>query len=307
MYMLPDKQPYDLQTMQNEKYWRILLEDTRPHDQSNVSVSLQAKTGYYADEYIVPATTGGPIFTILSDESMFRDHAAISIVLMPYENPGEDSVVTREGALEDLCRVFKIDNIHFADIFGQDLLGKQRREFLDKYLNVVNGKTMGALSFSASKTSLQKRVPEIQNDLDYYFVLFWNAIEQMVSFHDARSIYHIWFEQENNLSAHLVESHVSRLYNGLRHCKVLQDKQISICKHPFFFSKKALLYSSLADLVAYANNRLQAKLDQGIPTDKIKNSNRELIETVRAVFGRDNYLSMHQSGRGVAQLINGEL
>ena len=44
------------------------------------------------------------------------------------------------------------------------------------------------------------------------------------------------------------------------------------------------MYSSLSDLIAYATNKIQHKIDVGVPEKKILNEYAELIKLVRKVF-----------------------
>jgi hypothetical protein len=212
-----------------------------------------------------------------------------------------------EGALELLCKEYGINQIHFTNIIGRNSLGKRRRDFLQKYTEIVCTKKAWSISFSMDRSAFVDlfSLPQI-SDKELYFNLFWNAMEKVADMLPMHSIFHIQFELDNNLSVTLGKEYVGRLYNGLNQCQPLKDKQDSVCKYPSFFSKKALFYSSLADLAAYSNTVLQQKLDSGIPITKIKKNHGELIETLRQVFRQST--SLHQLGKdGTASLVLGEL
>jgi len=295
---------HELRDHPGNKYYRVYIGKGGSHDLSDLSVRLQSMTGYYADDYIPPATTIKNIYNIISDESTFKGHSGVSCVLLPYSE--NTKVEVYENALGSLCQEFGISRIHFADIFGQNTLGTRRRDFLKKFIEIVNGKEKWTISFSANRTNFLAglSVPDV-SDRELYFLFFWNAVERIVEMLPSKSVFHIYFEQDNYLSIDLVKEYIGKLYNGILQCQSLKDKQSSICKHPLFFSKKALLYSSLSDLAAYSNTFLQQKLDLGIPIAKIKRNHGELIETTRLVFS--SFTSLHQSDKGAANLVLGEL
>lgn len=297
-----------LRDFPGNKYYRLHIESTS-HDLSITSKLLHSITGYYADEYIVPATTIQNIFNVISDESAFKGHNGVSAVVLPIvdknQNAAKDSD-NLETELEQLCKDYAIDKIHFTDILGHNSLGERRRDFLKSYVAIVSKKELWAVSFSINQSefSHQLALPNI-SERELYFILFWNIMENIAEMLPNRSIFHVYFEQDNNLSTNLVNEYIHKIYDGLKQCKTLEEKQDSICKHPLFFSKKALFYSSLADLAAYSNNVIQQKLDSGIPIAKIKKNHGELIEITRKVF--KHYTSFHQSKIGAASLILGDL
>jgi hypothetical protein len=285
----------------NYKYYRVHIDTGETPDLSSESVKLHAITGCYANEYILPATSIGPIFTMMSDESTFKTHACVSVVMMPYEDPG-NAGKDYEALLEALCSEYKLNNIHFRDIFSSRILGKRRNDFLARYVEIVSSRQMSAVSFSIHKSDFLKELPFGKvSDNELYFILFWNILEYIVERLPPHSIFHLHFEQENNLSINLGREYIRKLYDGLKQCPSLAERYCSICKHPMFFSKQALFYSSVADLAAYSNNVLQQKLEIGVPPEKIRNNHGELIELARHVFA--GYASIHRSSRGAADLV----
>jgi len=295
---------HKLRNHPGNKYFRLLRNKSASQDLSEMSVQLKSMTGYYADDYIPPVTEIRNIFNIISDESAFKGHSGVSCMLLPYTKNHKIDVY--EDALESLCHEFGITKIHFADIFGQGILGTRRKNFLNKFIEIVKDKEKWAISFSANRKNFLSglSLPDA-SDRDLYFLLFWNTVERIVEMLPSKCVFHIYFEQDNYLSSNLMKEYIAKLNDGILQCQSLKDKQSSICKHPLFFSKKAFLYSSLSDLAAYSNTFLQQKLDHGIPVHKIKKKHGELIETTRLVF-RD-FASLHHSDKGAANLILGDL
>lgn len=294
-----------LREFPGNKYYRVYIDAGNSHDLSDTSTKLYSITGYYADEYILPVTTLDRIYKIISDESAFKGHIGVCAVLMPYDD-ADHRAEKYETALESLCHEYGVARIHFSEIFGQTLLGKRRSEFIQKYVGIVGDLGMWAVSFSTSKAEFLNQLPYPDvSDRELYFILYWNVVEHIVESLPTHSIFHLYFEQDNNLSINLATEYIGKLHDGLRQCQSLRDRQSSICKHPLFFSKKALLFSSLSDLAAYSNNILQKKLDQGIPPAKIRKNHGELIETARLVF--KNYTSLYQAKLGADQLVLGKI
>jgi hypothetical protein len=294
-----------LKEFPGNKYYRVYIDTKESHDISEASVKLHAVTGCYADEYIPKVNSFGNVFTVISDESAFKGHSCVSLIVMAYEDANQ-SIKQCEPLLESLCADYKINNIHFTDIIGQNSLGKMRSEFLHKYASIVGSGNMWAVSFSVNKSDFLSKLPfENVNDSELYFILFWNVMEFIVEKLPDGSIFHLYFEQENNLSIKLATDYIGKLQDGINHCQSLREKSASICRHPFFFSKKALLFSSLSDLAAYSNNVLQQKLDMGVPIGKILKNHNSLIEVVQGVF--NNYNSLHQSKHGAADIIMNKL
>jgi len=82
--------------------------------------------------------------------------------------------------------------------------------------------------------------------------------------------------------------------------KSLPDKYISICKHPHFFTKKALFYSSLADFLAYGSNKLQNKIDLEINEKVIMKKYGVILRMFKIIF--TNYSGL--SSKKMIELIN---
>ncbi len=294
------------QTLKNfsgDKYYRVYIDNETPHDLSETSVKLHEITGCYADEYITPVTSLSNIFTIISDEFAFKGHYCVGLVIMPYDN-ADQKARECEPLLESLCNEYKLNNIHFTNIIGSSSLGRRRDRFLQSYIDIVSNERMWAASFSVDKSEFLSDLPfQNVNDSDLYFILFWNVMEVVAEELPLESIFHLYFEQENNLSVNLATNYISKLRDGINQCESLRQRHCSIVRHPMFFSKKALLFSSLSDLAAYSDNILQQKLDTGIPKSKILKNHNSLVETTRKVF--KSYTSLHQAkqSQGAGNLI----
>lgn len=285
------------------KYYRVVNKDDKTKDLSPLSVKLHSITGLYSNDYIKPVIKeGGNLISIISDESIFKNHYSVSLIMMPFlENK---FLQATEKRLADLVKEYSIKNIHFTDIFGStNILRDKRTVFLERYVEIVKTIPMSCLSVSKSKEKLlQEMGIHSASDEELFFSLFWNSFERIVAVLDSNNIFHIYVEQEYELSPKKYEDIARRLfdklYSGINQLyEKYPEKYISICKHPQFFSKQALLYSSLADLIAYVANKIQHKIDVGIPENKLIKQYAELLQLVQNVF--QNY-----SGLPSRELIN---
>jgi hypothetical protein len=283
------------------KYYRLFIDAGEPQDLSVVSSQFHAVTGCYANEYVPPVESLGDIFTVISDESAFKGHSCISVVLMTYEEASR-KIKECESRLEALCNEYKIKDIHFTDIIGRKSLGRAVNEFLHKYVAILGEGEIWASTFSVNKSDFLSGLQfENVSDRELYFILFWNVMEFIVEQVPPGSIFHLNFEQENNLTVNLATEYIGKLHDGINQCQSLKERRASICRHPYFFSKRALLFSSLSDLAAYSNNVLQQKLDAGIPAHKLLKNHDLLIDVTRRVF--KHFSGLHQSKHGAADLI----
>lgn len=289
------------------KYYKLQNNDDLINDTSELSLCLHSVTGFYANDYIKSVRKhGGNLFTIISDESEFKNNFCVSLVILPFLD--KNYLVNLENSLEKLIREYNIINIHFTDIFGKkNILGKRKSEFLDKYVDIVSKIPMSCLSISKNKEAilldLQERNASYE---DIYFALFWLNFERVMTAFPDDDIYHISVEQEYDMNnpqkyEDNARSTFNKLYLGIDQLyNKYPDRHISICKHPSFFSKKALLYSSLADMVAYTSNKIQQKIDSDIPINKIERQYKPLLIAMKKVFR--NYSSL--SSKMLIELID---
>jgi len=289
------------------KYYRLTKIDD-PKDLSLLSLELYKITGFYANDYIKPVIKeGGQLYTILSDESEFKKHFCVSLLIIPFMEL--KSIPSLENELVKLVHEYNIEFIHFTDFFGQNkVLGDKRNEFIDKYVGIVSKiPNMACLSLSKNKDKILLDLgrTDITNE-ELYFQLFWNNFERIIPAFSNEDIFHIWIEQEydlDNTKKHKdnAEKLIKNLYSGIHTMELkFPDRYISICKYPLFFSKKALLYSSLSDLVAYTSNKIQNKIDTGVPKKKIQNEYNILLSIIRRVF--KNYTGLES--KELIELIN---
>lgn len=272
------------------KYYRLVNQDDKTKDLSPLSTKLHSITGWYSNDYIKPVIKeGGDLLSIISDESKFKDHYSVSLIIMPFlENK---FLQTTEQKLMELIKLYSIEAIHFSEIFGsKKILKDKRNAFLEKYVEIVKTIPMSCLSISKNKDNLLREMGITSaSDEGLFFSLFWNSFERVISALSDYNVFHIHFEQEYDLNPKKYRDIglrlFEKLYSGLDQLyDRYPDKYISICKHPHFFSKQALLYSSLSDLIAYAGNKLQYKIDSGIPENKIMGEYLNLLKLIRNVF-----------------------
>jgi hypothetical protein len=144
---------------------------------------------------------------------------------------------------------------------------------------------MFCTSFSTSKSKVLKEVGDIfQKTSDLYIAIRWSNLERITPILLPYSIIHIFTEQENNLTENYGEELRLRLHQWIQGSEVIKNAGHSVCLNPFVFTKRALLFSSLADLVAYGSNKVQTKIEKGIPENKILTQYGDILSLVKAVF-----------------------
>ena len=246
-------------------------------------------------EYYYPTLTDKhrDIVSIISDESEFGDHLCVSHILLWYLST--DKLMAYETRLDNLIAKYGIPSIHFTDLFGRKkiLAPIRRREFLIDYATIVSEIPLFCTSFSIPKSDVLNKVGDIfQRTDDLYTAIRWSNLERIVPFLRPYSVIHIFTEQENNFTDNYGNNLILRLHQWIQGSEVIKNSGHSVCINPFVFTKKALLYSSLADLVAYVSNKVQAKIDNGVPEKKIISQYTEMLSLIKAVFrGYDNLTS----------------
>lgn len=287
--------------MDKFKYYRIKNDDEKSDDSTTLSKQLYKVTGHYSNDYINPVINpSGDLCTILSDESEFKGNYGVCLVMIPFLDMNFLNRVEKE--LEDLVLQFGIEKIHFTDIYGSKQLKNRRDEFITKYTEIVNQIPKSALFIGKNKEELLIELNETEmSNEEVYFTLFWNNFERVITIPNTQNnIYHISFEQEYSLEGKIekiADNTFRKLYSGIDQLyEKYPDKYISICKHPHFHSKTALLYSSLADLAAYIPNKIQQKIDLGVPNHKIIKNFKSELNLIKTTF--QNY-----SGLGSKELI----
>ena len=288
------------------KYYRVLNNDDKYEDQSPLSLKLKNITGFRVNDYIRPIIQeGGEIVTIIADESEFKGHFCSGLIILPYQKKEFQNKV--ETDLEELVSHYGIDNIHFTSIFGKEkILNDNTTTFLKEYSMIVNKVQMACLSISKSKDVLlaEMEVDKLSNE-EIFFSLFWNNLRQVISIFPNHSIFHIYMEQEYSLDEKTYHSVAMKLFNKLysginQLYSMVPDKYMSICKHPHFFTKKALYYSSLSDFLTYNSNKIQNKLDSGISDSKIMKEYKVPLQLFKNIF--TNYSGL--SSEKLIELIN---
>lgn len=274
------------------KYYKITNDDDKYKDKSPLSLELKRLTGFYANDYIKPVINkSGDIVTIITDESEFKGHFSSSLIILPnnIESYIGNYHIKKESELEKLVEIYGLKTIHFTEIFGKERILKGKRDaFLKDYSDIVREVPMICSSISKNRDVIlnEMGVKEITNE-DIFYSLLWTNIENIVSKFPNHSIYHIYTEQEYSLdNYHNVGKKIfNKLYAGIDSLSQrLPEKYISICKHPHFFSKKALFYSSLADLLAYGSNKLQNKIDSEINDNKIMEKYGVILRLFKSFF-----------------------
>lgn len=265
---------------------------------SDLAEKLHSITGFYPDDYMYPVIeNSGEIVSILVDESEFKKHFAVALVILPIEYKTPTKI---ESSLERLIHDYSLDNIHFSEIFGQRILGHRRDEFLNEFISIVNPIPMSCIAISQNIEKIKRVAAKSTSSREaIYHCLLWNCVEKIIKVFPEHSVFHIHTEQEHSMNGNLRsigESYFNKLHSGIKHISTRQDKKFSICKHPHFFSKQALFFSSVSDLAAYGTNKIQNKIDNGVPNRKIVKEHKALLRTLNKTF--DN-----KSGMGSKELV----
>ncbi|WP_224981209.1 PIN domain-containing protein [Geomonas agri] len=273
------------------KYYRLLNNDDKSLDTSSISQSLSKITGFGSNDYIRPVVAGGgDIISVVADESEFKGHFSSGMVVLPYQNVKVE-LPSVERKLEALINKYGLVNIHFTELFGRSKILKHKLpDFLADYLEIVRNPHMTCLSISKTDKELLEvfRCSKATRE-EIFFMLFWNNMDRLVNAIPNNSIIHIYMEQEYSLDNRSFIKPADKLFSKL-HSGISQlierrpDKYISICKHPHFFTKKALYYSSLSDLISYASNKIQNKIDVGVNEKKIIKEYRPVLRLLKALF-----------------------
>ncbi len=253
------------------KFYRLLVEPSTLKVRTPLSLALHLKTGFYTNDYIQLVTEEGEIVDIVSDESCLKNYSCISLVFLSMVKTEQTKI---EKLLENLVKKYKIESIHFVEIFGRNrILGQKRTTFLDEYATIVSQVPMLAVAFSRDKETLTNQLcQEELTQEEIYFNLFWNSFAFCLPAFQDHTIFHIYYEADftpETISEKLAGKLINKHETGVVQFIEKQNKCISICKHPHFFIKAALFYSSVSDLIAYVTNKISSKICQGVPEKKI--------------------------------------
>jgi hypothetical protein len=278
-----------------KKYIRLFGDPQRKRDDSPLSRKLHSITGYYADDYLPKVTVeGGDLLTIIADESEFKGHVGVGIVLLPQL---ESALFTRiESELESLISDAGITRLHFADFSKRNRRVRvPAGEVFGRYAEIVRRVPLACLAISKARVELVKSFTEGEySNEELFHSLFWNNVRRATPGLAPNSIVHIYREIENNITIESARRDFDKLLAGMEHLSDYTSSPPSICRHPLLFTKRALFYSSLADLAAYSNNVIQQKIDSGIPLKRIAKNYRDLLQLMRSVFANYSGLASNE-------------
>lgn len=288
------------------RYFRIQNTTESSIDRSILSQKLFSITGFYADDYERPVLReGGPIFNIISDDSFFDNHFCVGSIILPYKKHTYYEEI--EGKLEELTLKYGLKNIHFCDIFGaKNILKHKKLSFIDEYCNIVSSIKNDSICISKSKNKdeILKELKDLSSDPlsdeQIYLALQIHNISVLAEGISEYSILHLYFEQNFSINYETPDElfvqklqEQTMIIENIKH----NPKYISICKHPHFIKKNAILFDSLSDLIAYASNKIQNKIDKNIPHNKIIKAYKPLLIAIKKIFA--NY-----SGLSSIELVN---
>jgi len=255
---------------------------------------LKELTGYGPNDYIKPVRYFSEnIFNVYSDESFFKGHYCVSVIVMQ-ANKTLQKQINRE--LNSLVEKYEIDTIHFTDLFRKKQLGNKRDQFINEFTDIVSKVNLTCLAMSENRDTMLNffNKGDIKDEIIYHN-MFWLVMEELISSAKDDYVINIWKEQENNFTSQHTIDIQNKLIEGIKYIYMrYPEKYFSICKYPTIFMKKELLMSSLADLIAYSVNKIQNKIDNGIPTKKIEKEYRVLLIAIRTIFNNYNCLGSEE-------------
>ncbi|TET06179.1 MAG: hypothetical protein E3J83_06360 [Candidatus Atribacteria bacterium] len=280
------------------KYYRITYNHKTNENNSELASNLYSITQYYPKDYYKPVSKlDGPILEIISDESNIDGYYCVSLILMNFlEKELKKSI---ESKLKNLINIYGMNNIHFYEIFGRpNIIGNKIEGFLKEYIEIISViPNMACLSISKNKTNILNEIGvKKSTNEEIYFNLFWNLIGRALYPFADGSIFHIRYELQDSLETRsinkIAKKSIDKFDSGLKFIfEKYPEKYISILKRVLTFEKQALLYSSLSDLIAYATNKIQRKINLEIPLKKIQKNNLLLLKTVKSIFKNYSGLS----------------
>ena len=278
------------------KYVRIAI-DINNNDLSPISQKIHQITNCWANDYINPVSdTISEIHHVYVDESRIGN--SLCIGFFSCNKDVTPSIDDRELRLEALTDKYKLHNIHFNQIFGRNnILKNKTKAFFQEYVEIVSG-----LPLSAGTCTIDPEANTVESwsqlNLEYrYFKLFWNLFQDtLLKGCSNHSVFHIFFEQENNFTEETIQKFIVKYNSGLTAVLANTDKYISICKHPTYFTKKALFPSSVADLLVYGTNKFQDKRIRAVPLQKIVSDNNlhMIWSAIKAIFPNHDVRHIYQ-------------
>jgi hypothetical protein len=279
-------------TVPPHKLLRVFATGASGSAETELGAKLASITGYRPSDY-VPAVSSdkGNILSTIADESVFKDQYCVGLVLLPFLR--SEQFLRVEGQLEQLVAPYGLSSIHFSEIFGRKrVLGANRDGFLLEYTRILSAIPMSALSISVPRERLDAF--RLTSDEERFYLLYWNNVRRAIPALAQHSVLHLLREVENNFTEDLCRREFEKILGGIEQLPELREKQISVCRHPTFFTKRCLFYSSVADLVAYASNSLQHKLDAGVSRRKIFRDHQDMIQLLRRVLQNWSGLSCRE-------------
>lgn len=272
------------------KYYRFYLNHDVQRDKSELSQKLLAITGFSIDDYIAPVETlAGEIISLFSDESRTKNQYAVSVVVTRHQKMNDFILI--ENQLESLVKGYGLNHIHFRDFFGRtqttSLSRQNKKSFMQEYTGIVRGITLACNAQSHNISHLKAVFGEAPEH-ELYFQLFLNVVQYTIAPFPEHSIFHLYREQPINMfpvpSREGQKKLIHEYWTGIREIIKRENKYFSFCNHPHFFSKRALLISSLTDLAAYTSSVVQNQIERGVPPNKILRDKSKLLSLFKTVF-----------------------
>ena len=259
-----------------------------PQNLTEFDKEVYNKIGFYPSDFITPIKTLTDVIYIIIDESSLNDYYCVSgVVVLKSEL---DNNLKVNADLHNLIEKYNIDYIHFTEIFGRDnLLGINKHKFIGEFTNIVNQLNTIPFTTCMAKDEICSwlKTTDVTTE-QCYIALTWklifNILIYCITTYGNNLIIEIWRESDNTTN----EKRLLHQQNCIDLLKYFPFANISFYKDYLIFSKRNILFSSLADLVAYTTIRTFPKLN--ISAKKIIKNNNELFNLFKNSFHNTTYL-----------------
>lgn len=242
------------------------------------------KLGYYPNDYINSINKISDVVYVLIDESNIGDFYAIGAVVIL-----KSEIIRNKKVKSDLIELvdrYNIDYIHFTEIFGRKkILGEKKKAFVKEYVDIIKGLNMNPFSVCMSKSDIESwlKLDHITKE-QCYVALTWkmmfNVLVYLIYKYGKDLIIEMWRENENITA----EKRILHQENIRGLIGEFPFANISIYRHYILFQKKEILFSSLADFIAYLTIGLYPKFRTEFSANDLANDYYDLLVVYNQIF-----------------------
>jgi len=229
-------------------------------------------------EYRIP-------LVFIMDESKMGNRVCVACVVVDWFSCLEKFDFLEKQLIE-ICHTYNLKNIHFTDIV-RSRNAHEKRLIFNEIGRVFRDIYLIAISVSSNISEFEEN--GLIGEKEIYFNLQWNAIELLLNnvlnhiSQGAHLLLHLYHEVDNNPTEKLGIEWIKHYIYGQHQINL--PERTHILKDHIRFTKKALVFSALADLAAYTNNRVEFCLkDKRVPAKKLAKNEESLIHLYNSVF-----------------------